>query len=96
MNPIFGDKANNLIDMTLGDLLDRTAAVFPDTDAAFYNDRPFRKTYAEFRDTCNEVARGLLAIGVKKGGHVAIWATNYPEWIVLMFATAKIGATLRR
>ncbi|MBO7659626.1 MAG: AMP-binding protein [Clostridia bacterium] len=94
MNPIFGEKANTLIDMTLGDLLDRTAEVFPDTDAVFYNDRPFAKTYAEFRDTCNEVARGLLAIGVKKGGHVAIWATNYPEWIVLMFATAKIGATL--
>ena len=80
--------------MTLGDLLDRTAEVFPEVDAVYYNDRPFQKTYGGFRDTCNLAARGLLAIGVKKGSHVAIWATNYPEWIVLMFATAKIGATL--
>lgn len=94
MNKIFGDKDKQLINMTLGDLLDRTASLFPDTDGIYYNDRPFQISYAEFRDMANEVARGLLAIGVKKGSHVAIWATNYPEWIILMFATAKIGATL--
>ena len=80
--------------MTLGDLLDRTAEVFPNVDGIAYYDRDFHLSYSEFRDMCNKVARGLLAIGVKKGGHVAIWATNYPEWIILMFATAKIGATL--
>ena len=94
MNKIFGENADRLIDMTLGDLLDRTADVFPDVDGVVYNDRPFNKTYSEFRDTVDVTARGLMAIGVGKGSHVAIWATNYPEWIVLMFATAKIGATL--
>ena len=94
MSKIFGEADKKIHDMTLGDLLDRTSSVFPDVEAIFYNDRPFRKTYAEFRDTCNVIARGLLAIGVKAGSHVAIWATNYPEWILLMFATAKIGATL--
>ena len=94
MSKIFGEDSNRLIDMTLGDLLDRTAEVFPDVDGIVYNDRPFNKTYSEFRDAADVIARGLMAIGVGKGSHVAIWATNYPEWIVLMFATAKIGATL--
>ena len=91
---IFGDKKDSLIEMTLGDLLDRVSEVFPDNDCVVCCDKPFRKTYAEFRDECNIIARGLLAIGVRPGSHVAIWATNYPEWIVLMYATAKIGATL--
>lgn len=94
MNVIFGEQDKSLIEMTLGDLLDRVASLYPDVDGVIYHDRPFRKSYLEFRDECNRVARGLLAIGVKKGDHVSIWATNYPEWIVLMFATAKIGATL--
>ncbi len=91
---IFEGKENSLIDMTLGDLLDKVASVYPDNDCVVCNDKPFRKTYSEFRDECNAVAKGLLAIGVTKGSHVSIWATNYPEWIVLMYATAKIGATL--
>ncbi|MBR7061714.1 MAG: AMP-binding protein, partial [Clostridia bacterium] len=82
------------MEMTLGDLLDRVAAVYPDNPCVACPDKPFRKTYAEFRDECNMIARGLLAIGVRPGSHVAIWASNYPEWIVLMYATAKIGATL--
>jgi fatty-acyl-CoA synthase len=40
------------------------------------------------------VARGLLALGINKGDHVCIWATNYPEWVVAQFATAKIGAVM--
>lgn len=79
---------------TLGDLLDEMAERFPDHDAVIYTDRPFRKSYREFRDLCDVVARGLLAMGIKKGDHVAMWATNYPEWILTMFATAKIGAVL--
>jgi len=94
MNKIFGEHENSLIEMTLGDLLDRTASVFPDVDGVVYSDRPFRMTYKEFKEECDRVARGFMSIGVKKGDHVAIWATNYPEWIVTMFATAKIGATL--
>ncbi|MBO4327534.1 MAG: AMP-binding protein [Clostridia bacterium] len=91
---IFGDKTNSLIEMTLGDLLDRVASIYPDNDCVVCNDKPFRKTYSQFRDECNVIARGLLAIGVRPGSHVAIWATNYPEWIVLMYSAAKIGATL--
>lgn len=91
---IFGDQEHSLIEMTLGDLLDKVAEVYPDNDCVVYNDRPFRKTYKEFKEECNTIAKGLMALGVEKGAHVAIWATNYPEWITLMYATAKIGATL--
>lgn len=83
-----------LMKITIGDLLDEMAVKYPDHDAVLYTDRPFRKTYSQFRDLCNVLARGFLAMGVKKGDHVAIWATNYPEWLLAMFATAKIGAIL--
>ncbi|MFZ5989747.1 MAG: AMP-binding protein [Bacillota bacterium] len=83
-----------LMKVTIGDLLDQIAEQYPDHDAVLYTDRPFRKTYSEFRDLCNVVAKGFMAMGIKKGDHVAIWATNYPEWILAQFATAKIGAVL--
>ena len=53
-----------------------------------------RYTYREFRAECDRVARGLMALGINKGDHVGIWATNYPEWVIAQFATAKIGAVL--
>ena len=80
--------------ITVGDLLDRTAANYPDTEALVYVDRNLRYTYAQFREKCNTVAKGLLRLGIKKGDHVAIWATNVPEWVILQFATGKIGAVL--
>ncbi|HHW30397.1 MAG TPA: AMP-binding protein [Clostridiaceae bacterium] len=83
-----------LLNITVGDLLDQIAEKYPDHDAVIYTDRPFRKTYSQFRDLCNQVAKGMIAMGIKKGDHVAIWATNYPEWILAQFATAKIGAVL--
>ncbi|MCX7711653.1 MAG: AMP-binding protein [Clostridia bacterium] len=85
---------NELMKITIGDLLDQVAEKHPDHDAVLYTDRPFRKTYSEFRDLTNIVAKGFMSMGIKKGDHVAIWATNYPEWLLTMFATAKIGAVM--
>ena len=53
-----------------------------------------RFTYAEFRDEVERVARGLMALGIRKGQHVGIWSTNYSEWVLTQFATAKIGAVM--
>ncbi|HOJ09545.1 MAG TPA: AMP-binding protein [Clostridiales bacterium] len=83
-----------LMNITLGNLLDEIAEKYPDRDAVIYTDRPFRKTYSQFRELCNQVAKGFMALGVKKGDHVAVWATNYPEWMLAQFATAKMGAVL--
>ena len=80
--------------LTIGELLDRQAEQFGDNDALIHVDWDVRYTYREFRAECDRVARGLMALGINKGDHVGIWATNYPEWVVAQFATAKIGAVL--
>ena len=85
---------SKLLHFTMGDLLEDTARRFPENDALVYPDRGLRLSYREFDALCDRVAKGLMAIGVKKGEHLAIWATNVPEWVVLQFATAKIGAIL--
>ncbi|HNP74436.1 MAG TPA: AMP-binding protein, partial [Kouleothrix sp.] len=86
--------ADDLLKITIGDLLDRQAARFGERDALIHTEHGTRYSYAEFRDECNRVAKGLIALGIQKGEHVGIWATNYPEWVVAQFATAKIGAVL--
>ncbi|QJB56394.1 AMP-binding protein [Pseudodesulfovibrio sp. zrk46] len=79
---------------TLGQLLDETIEKYPDTEAVVYVDRDFRLTYKEFGELVDTVAKGLMALGVKKGDKVAVWANNVPYWVTLQFATAKIGAIL--
>ncbi|MHB8767275.1 MAG: AMP-binding protein [Deferrisomatales bacterium] len=79
---------------TVGQVLNDAAERYPDRDALVYVDRGLRWTYREFRRRVDRVARGLLALGVAKGEHVALWATNVPEWPLLQFATAKVGAVL--
>ena len=79
---------------TVGGLIEEMARRFPDNDCLVYPDRDLRYSYREFDARCDRIAKGLLKLGVKKGDHLAIWATNVPEWVVLQFATAKIGAVL--
>ncbi len=83
-----------LREFTLGQLLDDTVARFPNNDAVVYVDREYRQTWKEFAQTVDELAKGLMALGVQKGEKVAIWANNVPYWVALQFATAKIGAIL--
>lgn len=85
---------SELLNMTVGGLLSHIARQYPDQEAIKYTDRPFRRTWKEFDEETTILAKGLLGLGLKKGDHVAIWATNYPEWILLLFATAKIGVVL--
>ena len=79
---------------TLGQLLDQTIARCGENDAVVYADRDFRLTWYEFGEEVDLVAKGLMALGVKRGEKIALWATNVPHWVVLMFAAAKIGAIL--
>ena len=85
---------DQMIDCTVGEMLDSAARLYPDREAVKYNDRPYRRTWKEFRDECDRAAKGFLAMGIGKGDHVAVWATNVPEWLITLFATAKIGAVL--
>jgi len=76
---------------TLGRVLEAQVARHPDKEFMVYPDRNLRFTYAEFDRRVNALAKGLLAIGLVKGDHLGIWATNVPDWLTLLFAAAKVG-----
>src|SRR5260370_17329839 len=84
--------------MTIGDLLDRRADEIPTQEALVYSCYPefggafdIRLTYQQYRERVNEIARGLMALGLNKGNHVAIWATNLPKQPLPDFAELKAG-----
>ena len=83
-----------LIDATFPDVLDRMVKEFPDQICFKYTELDYTRTYSEFRDDVDQFARALIAMGVKKGDHVAIWATNVPQWYITFWAATKIGAVL--
>ncbi|MEX2235298.1 MAG: AMP-binding protein [Cyclobacteriaceae bacterium] len=85
---------SGLINITTGKLLEAIAEKQPEKDALVYPDRGLRLSYSAFNEECRHVAKGLMSLGVEKGDHVAIWATNKPEWVTTQFATGKIGAVL--
>src|SRR5215203_2061873 len=87
-------RAEDVEDLTVGGLLDLVAERRPDDDALIYADRDLRYTYAEFREVVEDCARALMALGIEKGDHVAVWGQNVPEWVTLQFATGKVGAVL--
>ncbi len=87
-------KKDILIDKTFSGVLDAMVEEFPDQLAFKYTTLDYTRTYSEFRDDVDEFARSLLALGVKKGDHVAVWASNVPEWYISFWATVKIGAVL--
>ena len=80
-------------DVTVGDLLTRLAADLGEHPALLYESAP-RYTFAQLDAEARSIGRGLMALGVGAGDRVVVWATNVPEWIVLQFALAKIGAVL--
>lgn len=81
-------------DKTIGALFEEQVKRLPDHDFIVYPDRDLRWTFRQFNERVDQLAKGLLAIGIGKGDHVGIWATNVPDWTTFMFATAKIGAVL--
>ncbi|MEE0731713.1 MAG: AMP-binding protein, partial [Oscillospiraceae bacterium] len=83
-----------LINETFPDVLDRMVKEFPDQYCFRYTELDYTRTYSEFRDDVDRFARALIAMGVKKGDHVAIWATNVPQWYITFWAATKIGAVL--
>ncbi|MEA5040738.1 MAG: AMP-binding protein [Clostridiaceae bacterium] len=83
-----------LIDATFPRVLDRMAEEFPDQYAFKYTTLDYTRTYAEFREDVDECCRALLSLGVRPGCHVAVWATNVPQWYIAFWAVTKIGAVL--
>ena len=81
-------------DLALGQYFEMQVAEHADNDFVVYPDRDLRWTYRQFDERVDQLAKGLLAIGIGKGDHVGVWARNIPDWLTLAFATAKIGAVL--
>ena len=83
-----------LVYQTIGQLLDEQTKKYPEREALVYADRDLRMTYEELNRQSRLVARGLMALGIEKGDHIAVWTTNVPEWVQLQFATGKMGAPI--
>ena len=72
--------------------LEHWAETTPDKEYIVYSDRNLRFTWSQFNRRVDDMAKGLIAIGVERGTHVGIWAANVPDWLTLLYACAKIGA----
>lgn len=79
---------------TIGQLVDTVAEQFGDKKALEYYRLGISYTYIEFQDRCNQVARGLMALGIEGGEPIAIWANNVPQWVLTQFGSSKMGAVL--
>ena len=87
-------KKDDIIEKTFSDVLDTMVREFPDQYAFKYTTLDYTRTYSEFRDDVDTFARALIAMGVRKGSHVAIWATNIPQWFITFWAVTKLGGVL--
>ncbi|MBS2213809.1 AMP-binding protein [Carboxylicivirga mesophila] len=83
-----------LLGITISEQLKQTVDKYPDSEALVVPYQNYRATYREFWQQVEEVAKGILAYGVKKGDRVGIWSPNRYEWVLVQFATARIGVIL--
>ena len=80
--------------LTIGQVLAETSQKFPEREALVFSQSRLRMSYTEFAAEVRDVAKGLLALDIKPGEHVGVWATNLPQWTLLQFGAASIGAVL--
>jgi acyl-CoA synthetase (AMP-forming)/AMP-acid ligase II len=83
-----------LLQITVGDCLKEQAQRNMAQEAIVYSKLGIRYTYQEFYELTSQVAKGLMSMGIQKGDHIAVWATNVPEWLLLQFGSARAGAVL--
>jgi fatty-acyl-CoA synthase len=89
-----GDRSAALLDETIGANLERAVRSYADSDALVSCAQGRRYTYAQLGEAVDELARGLLAAGIAKGDRVGIWSPNCAEWVLVQYATARIGVIL--
>jgi fatty-acyl-CoA synthase len=83
-----------LLDLTIGELLHRTASRFPARDAVVSCHQQRRLTWAQLSDEADRVARGLYTLGIRQGDRVGLWSTNCLEWVMMHMGCARAGAGL--
>ena len=84
----------NFLTRTLGEQIAEMARKYPDDVMVNYTDRDYKRTWKEFDQECETIARGFMSLGLTKGSHVSIWATNVPQWLLALFGSAKMGGIL--
>jgi fatty-acyl-CoA synthase len=94
MSYVCGTAEIALLGKCIGEVLDDTAAKYPEQDCLIVRHQNRRYSYRQFKEEVDRAARGFLRLGVKKGDRVGIWSTNSAEWVITQFATAKVGAIL--
>ncbi len=87
-------KKYDVLNLTFSEVLDEMVENYPDQYAFKYTTLDYTRTYSQFREDVDKVAAALISLGVEAGHHVAIWATNVPQWFLTFWATVKIGAVL--
>lgn len=87
-------KKYEILDLTFSQVLDTMVDYYPDQYAFKYTTLDYTRTYSQFREDVDRTAQALISLGVQPGHHVAIWATNIPQWFITFWATVKIGAVL--
>ena len=91
---VFGNSNQPLLGETIGQNLKKTTQKFPNQTALVVEHQEIKFTYQQFWDYTTQIAKGLIANGIVSGDRVGIWAPNCYEWVVLQYATARIGAIL--
>ncbi|MEM7802147.1 MAG: AMP-binding protein [Chloroflexota bacterium] len=91
---VSGTSSTPLLGLTIGDFFDQTAAKYPQNEALVAWHQNIRWTYSQLQAEIDRCARGLLALGLQRGDRVGMWSPNCAEWVVIQFATAKIGIIL--
>ncbi len=89
-----GETTPELLPLTIGQVLERTSFLYPDSPALIARPSNDRFTWSQLHAEVKRVARALMTLGVKKGDRVGMWATNCTEWVLVQFASASIGAVL--
>lgn len=80
--------------LTIGQALSEAASRNPNGEALVFPQAGFRCTFAEYDRLVDQVAAALIALGMRAGDHIAIWATNWPQWPILQLASARVGVVL--
>ena len=85
---------SGFVNKTMGDVIQDTVSRFPENPALICPQFNVRYSYSQLYDQCRKTARGLMALGIKRGDHVAVWTTNIPEWVYLQSALGMTGGVL--
>lgn len=85
---------SGFVNKTIGQVVKEAALNYPDNPALIQPEFKLRQNYRDFYATCRETAKGLMALGIKRGDKISVWTTNIPQWVYLQFSLGMIGGIL--